>query len=87
MCDKKSLVDIPGIPVINPIENEAHFLFDCTAYSSERDHWFSQIIVPANFENLAIADKFKIVLNLSTNVRATSQFILKALNKRSLLLQ
>ena len=87
MCNKDSLVDIPGINVTKPIENEAHFMFTCAAYSSERDHWFSQLIVPDNFENLSIADKFKTVLNVSTNVRATSQFILKALDKRSLLLQ
>ena len=87
VCEKDYLIDVPGIHSTKPIENEAHFMFKCAAYSSERDHWLSQLITPDNFENLTIADKFKTVLNVSTNVKATSQFILQALNKRSLLLQ
>ena len=85
MCAKNNLVDISGNSA-SYVEDEAHFMFNCEAYKTERDHWLNHLVLPTNFETSSIADKFKVVLNLGPNIRATSQFILGALNKRSLLL-
>ena len=85
VCAKNNLVDISGNNA-SYVEDEAHFMFNCEAYKTERDHWLNHLVLPTNFETSSIADKFKVVLNLGPNIRATSQFILGALNKRSLLL-
>ena len=86
VCRAECLLEASEANVTYPVENEAHFIFDCAGYESERDHWLGQLILPENFTDLGTAEKLKIVLNLGSNVRATAQFILGALHKRSRLL-
>lgn len=84
VCKSEQLIQVE--PNQNPIENETHFLFSCSAYSAERNQWLSQMKLQENFQQLPEADKLKTVLNEGSNLKATSQFILKALNIRSTLL-
>ena len=66
-----------------PVESEVHFLFFCGAYSNERKTWMEKMTIPENFQDLPVQNKLKIVLNASENVKATSQFIVTAIDARS----
>ena len=73
-------------PNLDSIESEIHYLFSCTAYSNERDDWFKKMTLPADFDLLTLDCKLKIVLNDPLNVKVTSQFITKAYDIRSKIL-
>ena len=69
-----------------PVENEIHFLFQCTAYQGLRDQWFRDMGLAEDFEALEIEDKLKMILNNPTYVKKTSQHILKCMDLRSKLI-
>ena len=71
----------------DPVESEIHYLFDCNAYNTERDTWYSKMTLPENFQLLGAENKLKIVLNEHCNVKHTAQFILDAYNIRSKVLK
>ena len=75
------------IALQQPVQSEVHFMFSCTAYREERDHWYSKLDKPDNFETLTVPDRLKIVLNSGPNAKVTSQYLLKAFEKRSLILK
>ena len=68
------------------IENETHYLFSCTAYSDLRHAWLSSLEKPENFDYLDNKQKLNIVLNISSNIKPTANFILSAFDIRSKLL-
>ena len=70
----------------NVIECEPHFLFSCSAYSIERDEWYSKMTLPNNFEEMTIDSKLKLVLNDPSNIKMTAKFIVKAYSIRSKIL-
>ena len=86
-CKPDTLIDTNDSDMQQPVESEVHFMFSCAAYRGERDHWYSRMEKPENFENLSVGDKLKIALNSGPNVKLTSQFLLSAFDKRSLLLK
>ena len=65
------------------VENEAHFVFFCGLYEDLRSSWFTKIVIPENFSDLDVSEKFKIVLNNAQNVKFSAQFIVDAFNLRS----
>ena len=87
VCAPNILVDINDNDPQQPVESEVHFMFKCAAYRVERDHWYSKLEKPDNFETLTVGDKLKIALNLGPNAKVTSQFLLSAFDKRSLTLK
>ena len=66
-----------------PVENETHFLFYCSAYEGQRAQWFQEMDLPNSFNDLEVEHKLKMVLNNPECVKKTSQFILKCLDLRS----
>ena len=72
---------------LGSIENEAHFLFQCRSFLNEREIWFSNMSLPANFESLSFQEKFKTVLNIPENIKPTAIFIFNAYNQRSKILK
>ena len=58
-------------------------MFFCRAYSELRRNWLESLDIPPDFSNLELCQKFKIVLNESSNVKSTAQFIIDFYNKRS----
>ena len=72
---------------LGSIENEAHFLFQCRSFLNEREIWFSNMSLPANFESLSFHEKFKTVLNIPENIKPTAIFIFNAYNQRSKILK
>ena len=68
------------------IENETHYLFSCTAYSDLRNAWLASLEKPENFEYLDMKQKLNIVLNISSNIKPTANFILGAFDIRSKIL-
>ena len=69
---------------IKPLENLEHCCFFCPEYSDIRAIWLGQLIIPDNFNNLPVEDKFNLVFNISDNVKPTAKFITSLINKRSL---
>ena len=65
------------------IECEIHYLFSCTAYSDLRQSWLSSLEKPDNFDSLDSGQKLDIVLNLTSNIKLTANFILGAFDIRS----
>ena len=57
-------------PTLEHIESEVHYLFHCSAYRNERDEWQQKLILPVNFDQLALEFKLKIVLNDTCNAKA-----------------
>ena len=53
VCAKNNLVDISGNNA-SYVEDEAHFMFNCEAYKTERDHWLNHLVLPTNFETSLI---------------------------------
>ena len=68
------------------IESESHYLFSCSAYSSERDEWFSIMTLPYNFDEMTTENKLKVVLNDPINVKMTANFIVNSYYIRSKIL-
>ena len=68
----------------NEVENETHFMFQCSCYDNLRVKWFSEMTLPANFITLTTEEKLKCVLNESINVKPTARFISTAWNHRNL---
>ena len=66
-----------------PVETEYHFLFLCPVYTGIRNDWFENMRLTDNFLHLPDHSKFKIVLNSPDNVKATANYILKALQMRN----
>ena len=73
-------------PLCDHIETEVHFLFSCSAYRSERDDWLRKLTLPLNFDKMTVGNKLKLVLNDPSNVKPTAQFIAKAYDIRSKIL-
>ena len=65
------------------VENESHVLFFCRIYDELRRAWLQKLIKPENFMQLEACEKFKIVLNESSNVKATAQFVIDLYDIRS----
>ena len=75
-----------GLAGGGPVESEAHFLFHCEKYKTERDIWLSKMTIPHDFLLFNLETKLKIVLNEPLNVKLTAQFISNAFNIRSKIL-
>ena len=73
-------------PHLDHIETEVHYLFSCSAYRNERDDWFRKLTLPPNFDQMTVGNKLKLVLNDPSNVKPTAQFIAKAYDIRSKIL-
>ena len=69
-----------------PVEDEIHFLFQCSAYEELRSQWYQDMALPDNFRDLEVEQKLDIVLNKPECVKKTSQFILTCLDHRSKLI-
>ena len=65
------------------IENEFHFIFQCSIYEELRRKWISKLRIPENFLQIEKAEKFKLVLNEPDNVKFTAQFIIDMYSIRS----
>ena len=65
------------------VESEVHYLFFCSAYSAERDEWYSKMTLKNEFKEMTTVDKLKLVLNDPTYVKMTAKFIVKAYFTRS----
>ena len=72
--------------VNNPIEDEIHFLLQCSAYEGLRTQWYQDMPIPDNFKDLEVEHKLDMVLNNPQCVKKTSQFILNCLDHRSKLI-
>ena len=66
-------------------ESETHFLFSCPMYSELRIKWIEKLNTDINFDMLSVVDKFDVALNQPENVRHTAQFVIRAMDLRSLL--
>ena len=69
----------------NEIEDESHFLFQCSLYDELRNEWVSHIVnKTANFLELDKINKFKVIFDI--HHRITAKFILRCyqLRKESL---
>ena len=67
------------------IESEFHFLFECEAYAFERAKWYLSMSLPIDFTDFTVEEKLKVVLNKPENLKHTSQFIIRSLEKRNLI--
>ena len=70
---------------LNEIEDESHFLFQCSLYDELRNEWVSHIVnKTANFLELDKINKFKVIFDI--HHRITAKFILRCyqLRKESL---
>ena len=65
------------------MENENHVLFFCRAYEELRRVWLHKLEKPENFMQLEDSEKMKIVLNVSSNVKATAQYLVDLYDFRS----
>ena len=70
-------------PGVDSIENECHFLFQCVAYQTERDIWYSRMVLPENFKELPLDNQLKVVLNEPLNLKHTANYVISAFNQRS----
>ena len=70
-------------PTLEHLESEIHYSFFCRTYRRERDEWLQKQNLPVDFDHLALELKLKTVLNDACNVKFTAQFITKAYNIRS----
>jgi hypothetical protein len=66
-----------------PVESEAHFLFFCEPYKTERELWFAKMTIPHDFLLLNLESKLKLVLNEPSNAKLTARYITSAFNIRS----
>ena len=87
VCKPKDLIVDLGTDVVQPIESEFHFLFECTGYEVIRNQWLDYITLPDDFKRLTDGEKLKIALNTPDNIRATAKFITDAFNLRSTILR
>ena len=87
VCKPKDLIVDLGTDVVQPIESEFHFLFECTGYEVIRNQWLNYITLPDDFKRLTDGEKLKIALNTPDNIRATAKFITDAFNLRSTILR
>ena len=53
-------------------------------YDELRCQWIEKIHSDVNFDTLSVIDKLDVALNHPENVRRTAQFIIKAMDLRSL---
>ena len=67
------------------VESEYYVLFQCPMYKDIRKAWLKNIRIPENFNELTKAEKLKVVLNDSENVRFTAKYIVSVMDLRSLL--
>ena len=65
------------------VENEEHYIFYCKIYHEIRQIWLGKVMVPENFHQLPLPEKFKLVFEVPQNVKVTAQFISDAYNARS----
>ena len=83
---RDSLVDVQQDPEgpagAGPVESEVHFLFDCEPYRHERLTWMQKMTLPPNFLQLDLTAKLKLVLNDTSHVKPTAQFITNAFEIR-----
>ena len=64
------------------VENELHFLFQCSSYVQLRTSWLNKLMLPDNFEEISSLEKLAIVLNVPENVKETARYLLSALYLR-----
>ena len=65
----------------NEIEDESHFLFQCSLYDELRNEWVSHIVnKTANFLELDKINKFKVIFDI--HHRITAKFILRCFQLR-----
>ena len=64
------------------VENELHFLFQCSSYVQFRTSWLNKLMLPDNFEEISSLEKLAIVLNVPENVKETARYLLSALDLR-----
>ena len=67
------------------IESKYHVMFSYSKYDSLRDALLHKVCTPANFHELEMKEKFKIVLNRPENVRLTAQYIVAFMDLRCLI--
>ena len=65
------------------IENEDHFIFQCTKYSEIRQIWIDKLKKNEDFLNLDPSEKFKTVFDQPENIEITAQFIIDIFDLRS----
>ena len=66
----------------NEIEDEIHFLFDCTAYDAPRNSWIENIYKDCpHFHYFELEDQLKYIFE--TIPRLTSKYIIACLNIRN----
>ena len=66
------------------VEDEAHFLLRCEAYSPERQGLFEKLSDPISFQLLPDKGKLQLLLNTPDLVKSTAQFLIDSFDKRSL---
>ena len=59
------------------------YFFFCRIYDELRRAWLQKLIKPENFMQLEACEKFKIIFNESSNVKATAQFVIDLYDIRS----
>ena len=67
------------------VESGYHFYFNVRNTLDQREAWFSKMDTPSNFLNCSAKEQLQIVLNEANNVKHTAQYLLKAMDMRSLL--
>ena len=68
------------------VENESHFLLQCSGYSHLRQLWFDKLNLPGNFHESTEIEQISILINTPEFVKSTAQFIIDAFDLRSKLL-
>ena len=65
------------------VENEEHFVFQCTKYNNLREIWLEKLVKPENFPTLSAPEKFKTIFDQAPNVKITAQFLINCYDVRS----
>ena len=67
------------------VENETHFLFQCSKYVHLRTVWMNKLNLPDDFEELTLIKRMSVVLNTPENIKPTARYLVAALDLRRLL--
>ena len=65
------------------VEDEFHFIFECSKYSSLRALWLEKLEIKENFQLLDKDQKLGIILNHPNNVKVTAQYLIDIFDIRS----
>ena len=65
------------------VEDEYHFMIECERYNDERANWLSSLPVAPNIQEADRSEILKVILNESSNLKPTAQYLIKCFDVRS----